>query len=247
MCLLKGEQIPKKKRTRDDFAAYRLKAKSICSIAVKVNPLNGRQEERVIVQSSAGYKTILLKKCEVATCMKAYYKKCKGAGARKMHKSICKTFSGISERDVQKYINANRKGHRMNPTFENKPPLIPVLSSQVFNHLQIDLVTMEGSPVTVGNRTYKYIMILLDIFSRFLYLRPLHKEAAEVAFNLLQIFSDAGPPIRIQSDQGSEFKGAVKQLMEALSVQISVSRPYHPQSQGKVTALKLPFCTMPCR
>ena len=97
--------------------------------------------------------------------------------------------------------------------FKNKPPLIPVLSSQVFNHLQIDFVTMEGSPVTVGNRTYKYIMILLDIFSQFLYLQPLQsKEAAEVAFNLLQIFSDAGPPIRIQSDQGSEFKGSVKQL-----------------------------------
>ena len=209
MYLLKGEQIPKKKTTRDDFAAYRLKSKFICCIAAKVNLLTGKQEERILVQSKAGYTSILLKKCEVAPCIQEYYNKCKGAGARKIYKSICKSLTGISERDVQKYINANRKGHRMNPTFENKPPLIPVQSSQVFNHLQIDLVTMEGSPVTVGNRTYKYIMILLDIFSRYIFLRPLQsKKAAEMAFNLLQIFSDAGPPIRIQSDQGRGCKAA---------------------------------------
>ena len=194
------------------------------------------------MQSNTGHKTILLKKREVAPCMKAYYNKCKGSGARKMYKSICKTFTGISERDIQKYINTSQKGHRMNPIFENKPPLIPVQSSGVFNHLQIDLVTMEGSPVTVGNRVYKYIMILLDIFSRFLFLRALQsKQASEVASNLLQIFSDAGPPQRIQSDQGSEFKGAVKKLMNDLNVQISVSRPYHPQSQGKVNPSELPL------
>lgn len=38
----------------------------------------------------------------------------------------------------------------------------------------------------------------------------------------------------IQCDQGGEFKGAVKELCRQLEIKIICSRPYHPQSQGKV-------------
>ena len=77
---------------------------------------------------------------------------------------------------------------------------------------------------------------MLDVFSRYIYLRPLtSKSSAEVASVLLKIFSDAGPPRRLQSDQGAEFKGAIAQLMEAMQVDIIHSRPYCPQSQGKVS------------
>ena len=76
---------------------------------------------------------------------------------------------------------------------------------------------------------------MLDVFSRFLFLRPLtSKYAAEVASTLLQLFSDVGPPKIVQSDQGGEFKGVVHYLMKSLGVHIIHSRPYHPQSQGKV-------------
>ena len=40
--------------------------------------------------------------------------------------------------------------------------------------------------------------------------------------------------MRIQSDQGTEFKGSVKMLMQAMGAQIIYSRPYYPQAQGKV-------------
>ena len=43
-----------------------------------------------------------------------------------------------------------------------------------------------------------------------------------------------GPPTVIQSDQGSEFKGAMKTLCRQMGIKIICSRPYHPQSQGKV-------------
>ena len=38
----------------------------------------------------------------------------------------------------------------------------------------------------------------------------------------------------IQHDQGKEFKGAVKKLMDSLHVKIIQSSPHHPQSRGKV-------------
>ena len=76
-------------------------------------------------------------------------------------------------------------------------------------------------PVTVGGITYKHLMSLMDIFSRFAFLRPLQsKESAEVAENLRNIYNEHGPPEILQSDQGTEFKGVVKTLCEALNVRI---------------------------
>ena len=48
--ILKGKQVPKKKRNRDDFAAYRLKAKGVCALSVLTNPLTGKREERIAVE-----------------------------------------------------------------------------------------------------------------------------------------------------------------------------------------------------
>ena len=106
------------------------------------------------------------------------------------------------------------------------------------HHVQVDLVDMKNNAVTIGAQKFKYILVMLDVFSRYIYLRPLtSKSSAEVASSasvLLKIFSDAGPR-RLQSDQGAEFKGAVAQLTEAMQVDIIHSRPYYPQSQGKVS------------
>ena len=60
------------------------------------------------------------------------------------------------------------------------------------------------------------------------------KSSTEVASVVIQIFSDVGPPKIIQTDQGTEFKGVVEQVMNKVKVKIIHSRPYHPQSQGKV-------------
>ena len=93
---------------------------------------------------------------------------------------------------------------------------------------------MQSMPVTVGGITYKYIMSVIDIFRRFVFLRPLQsKESAEVAENLRNIYNEHGPPEILQSDQGTEFKGVVKTLCEALNVRIIKSSAYSPQTQGK--------------
>ena len=172
-------------------------------------------------------------------CIKKYYSKYKGSGARKLYRSICKVFTGVSEREIQSFINSIPKAQRVNPKFINKVPMKPVQSSDVLNQVQIDLVDMSNSPssstICSQKLTYRYILVVLDVFSRFCFLRALQsKSSSEVATCLIQIFSDVGPPLRIQSDQGKEFKGAVKMLMKALGVKVIHSRPYHPQSQGKV-------------
>ena len=198
-------------------------------------------EERVLVGED---KILLFKTNEVDTCISQYYKKYKGAGARKIYCSIVQKFAGVSERVIQEYINNQPKAQRLNPEFKNKADLVPVKSGGVPNQVQIDLVDINKyNPVPIEgtlNMHYRYILVVLDIFSQFLFLRPLKsKSSSEVAGVLLQIFSDIGPPLRIQSDQGTEFKGVVHTLMTSLGVQILHSTPYHPQSQGKVSVAPL--------
>lgn len=238
LCILKGQTIPKKKRSTDDIAAFRIKHKRQLDLSAQwvKNPLTGKKEERVLVKSDHdGHQLILLKKNEVESCVNLYHSKYKGAGVRKLYKAITKLFIGVSEREVASVINSLHKAQRLKPTFLNKAPIHPVKSSGVMHQVQVDLVDMQSNPVTANSQTFKYVLVLLDVFSRFLFLRPLQSKcSAEIASHLLKIFSDAGPPRRLQSDQGSEFKGAVQQLMKAMQVDIIHSRPYYPQSQGKV-------------
>ncbi|XP_062566093.1 uncharacterized protein LOC134228451 [Saccostrea cucullata] len=82
---------------------------------------------------------------------------------------------------------------------------------------------------------YKYILSVLDVFSRYVWLRPLNsKESTEIADALESIYESEGPPKIIQCDNGREFHGSVTRLTEVLGCQIIKSRPYYPQSQGKI-------------
>lgn len=93
---------------------------------------------------------------------------------------------------------------------------------------------MTSIPVNIDGKTYKYIMSVIDVFSRFVFLRPLEsKESSEVAENLLDIYNEHGAPTILQSDQGTEFKGTVKKVCERLNVIIIKSSAYSPQTQGK--------------
>ena len=63
---------------------------------------------------------------------------------------------------------------------------------------------MVSIPATTDGATYKYIMSVIDIFSRFLFLRPLAlqtKETSKVAEHLLEIYIVHGPPEILQSPQ----------------------------------------------
>ena len=82
---------------------------------------------------------------------------------------------------------------------------------------------------------YRYVLSVMGVFSRYIWLRPLaRKTSRAVAAELKAIYMENGLPIVLQSDQGSEFLGAVKGLCRKLKVKMVHSRPYHPQSQGKI-------------
>ena len=63
---------------------------------------------------------------------------------------------------------------------------------------------------SMSSRTYKWIMVYQDHLTKFCVLRPLKSNrAAEVAFQLADIFLLLGAPVILQSDSGSEFTAQI--------------------------------------
>ena len=154
--LLKGHRVPKKERTPTVIAAYHIKLRLIASYATVMNPLSGLQEERVLIESygNSTNKKILLKKEEVTSCIKAYNNKYKGMGSPKLYNSISKVFTGVSEREIQTYINSLQTNQQLHPKLINKQSLKPVTSHGVMDQVQMDLVDMQNSPVENNGKTF---------------------------------------------------------------------------------------------
>ena len=122
------------------------------------------------------------------------------------------------------------------------------LAFKIHQILQLDLVDMKSQKVEYKGKNYKYVLSLLDVFSRFRWLSPLpSKHSKEVKKELEKIFDQHGIPQTIQSDRGKEFYGAVKSFCEREKIEMTRSRPYHPQSQGKVERSHRTFRTFQLR
>lgn len=79
-------------------------------------------------------------------------------------------------------------------------------------------------------------------YNRFLWLRPMSSISSEaVSEHLQNIFEVHGVPETLLTDNGTEFKGAVKIMCKSLGVHMRHGRARHPQTTGKVTIMNN-FC-----
>ncbi|XP_068242335.1 KRAB-A domain-containing protein 2-like [Palaemon carinicauda] len=82
----------------------------------------------------------------------------------------------------------------------------PIHSTEFSSRGQVDLIDMQS----MSCKTFKWIMVYQDHLTKFCVLRPLtSKRAAEVAFQLADIFLILGAPVILQSDNASEFTAQI--------------------------------------
>ena len=172
---------------------------------------------------------------EIRRCVSYYYRKTNCDGAKKIYHLAKEQFYGIGEPIIQRILNSRQDQHKKVPLFKNKAPLRPVTASAPMERHQVDLVDLRSSSVMIENTKYLYVVSVLDVFSRFLWLRAIpDKTPATVAKTLSAHYVEFGPPKYIQCDQGSEFKGVFKDFCETLGIKLIFSSSSHPQSQGKI-------------
>ncbi|KAL7880809.1 hypothetical protein SRHO_G00030630 [Serrasalmus rhombeus] len=100
-----------------------------------------------------------------------------------------------------------------------------------FQEWQIDFTHMT----TVG--PHKYLLVMIDTFSRWTEAFPCNKENANTVVTKLcqEIIPRYGVPLGIDSDKGTPFTSKVTQaLAKQLSIDWAFHIPYHPQSSGMV-------------
>ena len=114
----------------------------------------------------------------------------------------------MSERRILKITNNNFKYRQFNTKFTNKAILRPIRVKRVMEQFHLDLFDMKSQAVEYNSKSYRYILSLMNIFSRFYWLIvPLQWEfASHVAFHLNIKFMDHGPPDRFQTSNGDEFR-----------------------------------------
>ena len=190
--ILKGSHIGLKERDSACKKAYNYNYNhgSQLSVAIVQNPISSEKEVRIMYNvPSMTENTILLRSEEVNGCIEFFYKETKGNCFRKLKKRVDLLFTGITEKEIQQYINSSRVNQKLKCRFENKAPLHPIKSKGVWNRIQIDLMSMEDKAVEIGGKNYRWILSCIDVFSRYLVVRAMFtKSAAQIAEVLLQIF-----------------------------------------------------------
>lgn len=177
----------------------------------------------------------VVKKSSIASLVAKTFDQAKAGGCKKLRNRAADGFAGLSERNILRVTNNEAKYRIHNVKFTNKATPRPVTARTIQGQHQIDLMDLSKEAVNHNRHVYKYVLSVMDIFSRYLWLRPLEKKSSQHVSRALQrIYSEHGPPDRLQSDRGTEFEGKVRPLCKQLKIKLIKSRPYHPQSQGKI-------------
>jgi hypothetical protein len=109
-------------------------------------------------------------------------------------------------------------------------PHRPIHAKLPGDHWAIDLT----GPLPTTKESNTYLLVMIDICSRFVILRPLKDKTAEsVVKAIIPVFCDFGIPRIVQSDNGKEF---VNQVMTKFKIRAGFDHrlitPYYPQSNG---------------
>jgi hypothetical protein len=109
-------------------------------------------------------------------------------------------------------------------------PLTSIMADAPGDHWAIDLGTLSVTSSEGSN----YIMIMVDIFSRFCIARAIpDKTAVTVAKEVIKVFCDFGFPKVLQSDNGTEFVNQVLQhVVNHCGIDHRLTLPYNPRANG---------------
>lgn len=116
------------------------------------------------------------------------------------------------------------------PTDGPRAPLCSIESSYPWETLALDYLSLNRP----GDR-YPYILVMVDLFSRFAFAVPTRDQTAPTTARVLwtTVFQSFGCPERILTDQGPAFEAELTQQLCALYGCRKVrTTPYHPQGNG---------------
>jgi len=191
-------------------------------------PTDKCERRRVLPKSDKKLRELILRRFHDQSNHREYHK---------TYSAISEKHVGITQEEVRTYVN-NCEACKINTSIKEKTDMTPVVSTEPWSHLQIDLIDFhEYADVNNG---YAWLLTCVCTFSKFLVAVPMkNKQAATVANHLIKdVFKIPGPPRILQSDNGKEFVAEIiNNICTSLNIKIMHGRPRHPQSQGQIERL----------
>jgi len=109
----------------------------------------------------------------------------------------------------------------------------PVIALSKLDRLEVDLIDMSNW--AGSNNSRRYVVSIIDCFSKYAWLLLITQKKAEKALEVLWPFLKEHTPKVLQSDNGGEFTNAsMKELLDNLCIKHITSLPYKPSSNGQV-------------
>ena len=109
--------------------------------------------------------------------VKKAFQESMGLGCRRLKVQLNEAVTGCSETNVLSALSGSKIYQRLNCKFSNKASLQTVSAKCVMSRNQIDLIHMDH--VNYDGRTYRYALSIVDVFSRFIFLRPLQSKSGK--------------------------------------------------------------------
>src|SRR5208282_327034 len=127
--------------------------------------------------------------------------------------------SGIPIARVTKWLQSQSSYTLHKPARKAGYKTRPYRTGGIDHQWQMDLVDMIQE--SKHNEGYKYILTVIDIFSRYAWAEPLKtKSPQHVMVALRKIFEQGRKPMKVQSDQGLEFESKVmKNFFASLGIE----------------------------
>lgn len=155
-----------------------------------------------------------------------------GKGAYNLFKYIQSKYIGITRNDVQQFIELQSNYQMIQPANHRvNKPIVSKFPNQLW---AIDLIDLQ--PYMSSNYKARYIMTVVDIFSRKIWLGKLKKKEAVEARNAFEEICNRATvkPNYLISDNGNEWLGEFREFCQDEDIQQRFTRSYSPQANGIV-------------
>lgn len=155
-----------------------------------------------------------------------------GKGIYGLFKYLQSKYIGFTRNDIQAFMESNSNYQMRQPlTTRTNKPIISKFPNQLW---ACDLIDMDA--FLPSNYKWRYILNVVDIFSRKVWLARLkRKEATDVKLEFEYICERANvKPDYLISDNGKEWLGEFKKFCEDNDITQRFTRSYSPQANGVV-------------
>jgi len=136
-------------------------------------------------------------------------------------------------RDLKEFCRACIMCARTSPyNSERQGMLRPIVARLPWEMIAVDL----KGPLPLGRDDERYVLAVMDYFSKFVVLIPIRRKFAAVVADEFeaQILNREGIPKTVVTDGGSEFRGEFAELMKKHHIDHQTTLPYHHQANGLI-------------